>query len=340
MKLPIPLIDNLEHLENPFRHAINLSDRTITQLNIDTEVANRELTISAQFLYSYRGSKDTFATYRREIERLLQWTWFVEKISLLDIKRQHFERYVEFCQAPPANWIGTKNVSRFINSSGIEARVVNKDWRPFVAKIDKRQFKNGRRANKQDFEMSASALQGLFAVNSSFFNFLIQEEYANQNPVAQIRQKSKFIRKQQGVAPIRRLSNEQWNAILTEISQLADTEEDTARFERMLFVMTSLFSLYLRISELVESERWQPRMSDYWSDSSGHWWFTTVGKGNKQRDVSVSDQMLVCLERYRLFLGLTKRPLPGDPHPLLPKTRGKGGISSTRQVTHPGINQR
>lgn len=303
MKSPIPLIDNLDHLENPFRHPVQLTENVIRNLEIQQNIAEKELTIAAQFLYSYRGSRDTFATYRREIERILQWTWFVEKITLTDIKRQHFERYVEFCQKPPVNWIGVKNVSRFVDTSGVEARKINKDWRPFVAKIDKRQFKNGRRANKQDFEMSASALQGLFAVNSSFFNFLIQEEYADQNPVAQIRQKSKFIRKQQGSAPIRRLSNEQWATVLSEIGGHASSEEEPERYERMLFVMTALFALYLRISELVESPRWQPRMSDFWKDSSEHWWFTTVGKGNKQRDVSVSDQMLVALQRYRIFLG-------------------------------------
>jgi len=332
MKAPIPLLDNLEHLENPFRHSVKLNPTVIERIKRSTEAHTSELQISAQFLYSYRGSRDTFATYRREIERLLQWCWFIEEILLTDVKRQHFERYVEFCQRPPSSWIGIKNVPRFLDSTGIEPRAVNSEWKPFVAKIDKRQFKNGRRANKQDFELSGSALQGLFSVCSSFFNYLIQEEYLEQNPVSQIRQKSKFIRKQQGTSPIRRLSNQQWGAILNQINRLADLEQDNPRFERMLFVMTALFALYLRISELVESPRWQPRMSDFWKDSSDHWWFTTVGKGNKQRDISVSDQMMVALHRYRLFLGLTKYPLPGESYPLLPKTRGKGGISSTRQV--------
>lgn len=332
MKAPIPLIDNFEQVKNPFRHSIELSAEVLSRLEIDGAVAQKELMLALQFIYSYRGSKDTLATYRREVERLLQWSWIIEGTSLTAIRRQHFERYVEFCQSPPSTWIGVKNVSRFVDSSSIEARVPNKEWRPFVAKIDKRQYKNGRRANKLDFGLSASALQGLFAVCSSFFNFLCQEEYLDQNPVAQIRQKSKYLRKQAAVAPVRRLSHEQWSAVLAEIHKRADGDEDRARYERMLFIMTALFALYLRISELTESERWQPKMSDFWKDSSGHWWFTTVGKGNKQRDVSVSDQMLAAIVRYRLFLGLTRLPIAGDQHPLLPKSRGKGGIASTRQV--------
>ena len=30
---------------------------------------------ASQFLYTYRGSAETFKSYRREIERLLQWAW-------------------------------------------------------------------------------------------------------------------------------------------------------------------------------------------------------------------------------------------------------------------------
>ena len=332
MKPPIPLLDNFDHIDNPFRHRITLTESVAARVMIDLAVANTEFSLALQFIYSYRGSPDTSATYRREVERLLQWAWLIEGVSLTEIRRQHFERYVEFCQSPPSSWIGTKNVSRFVDTSGELGRIRNSEWRPFVAKIDKRQYKNGKRASKQDFNLSASALQGLFAVCSSFFNFLCQEEYLVQNPVAQIRQKSKYLRKQQASAPIRRLSHDQWSTVLSEIEMRASTDADPERFERMLFVMTALYALYLRISELTESERWQPKMSDFWKDASDHWWFTTVGKGNKQRDVSVSDAMLQALIRYRVFLGLTRLPLPGDHHPLLPKSRGKGGIASTRQV--------
>jgi len=64
----------------------------------------------------------------------------------------------------------------------------------------------------------------------------------------------------------------------------------------------------------------------------GNWWFLTVGKGNKEREVSVSDDMLVALKRYRLSRGMTPLPAPGESTPLIHKTRGKGGITSTRQI--------
>jgi site-specific recombinase XerD len=47
----------------------------------------------------------------------------------------------------------------------------------------------------KDYQLSETALKEVFAILSSFYNFLIQEEATEINPVAHIRQKSKFLRK-------------------------------------------------------------------------------------------------------------------------------------------------
>jgi integrase len=96
--------------------------------------------------------------------------------------------------------------------------------------------------------------------------------------------------------------------------------------------MNALFAMYLRISELVDTPRWQPQMGHFQADQEANWWFTTVGKGNKEREISVSDAMLEALKRYRKSRGLTALPAPGESSPLIHKTRGKGGIGSTRQI--------
>ena len=49
-------------------------------------------------------------------------------------------------------------------------------------------------------------------------------------------------------------------------------------------------------------------MNHFFKDSDENWWFTTVGKGNKQRQIAVSDTMLEALKRWRLHLGLTSLP--------------------------------
>ena len=42
--------------------------------------AIKDYQMALNFLYSYRGSADTFGAYRRDLERLLQWSWFVRRI--------------------------------------------------------------------------------------------------------------------------------------------------------------------------------------------------------------------------------------------------------------------
>jgi site-specific recombinase XerD len=211
-------------------------------------------------------------------------------------------------------------VPRYIDKAG--ERVPNPDWRPYT--------QTGSNPEETPYFLSQSGMQSIFSVLGSFFNHLIQEDYLSNNPVAQIRQKSKYLRKSQSHAQIRRLSELQWNYVISTAEALA--EADPAKHERTLFIFNALFSMYLRISELVETDRWAPRMGDFEQDMEGNWWFRTVGKGNKERIVSVSDDMLQALRRYRKSRGLPPLPQPGENTPLIHKSRGRGGITSTRQI--------
>lgn len=280
------------------------------------------------FLYSYRGSQETLKAYRRELERLLQWSWFVSNKSIKELKHTDFENFLEFCQNPPHHWIGLKNVPRFILQHGEE--IPNPAWRPFVATVSKKAHRDGKSPTIKSFELSQSAIQAIFAILSSFYKYLEQEQYVSHNPVAQVRQKSKFLRKHQTHRQIRRLSELQWGYVIETAEMMATENPDM--HERTLFMMNALFAMYLRISELSSSARWTPQMGHFFKDMDGNWWFKTVGKGNKERDITVSDAMLEALKRYRQFLGLTQLPSPGETTPLFPKNVGKGPITGTRHI--------
>lgn len=317
-RTPAPFFGTLESLPNPYRERVS----SVAHLHKDAPAsAIRDYQFASEFLYTYRGSPDTFSTYRREIEHFLHWSWLVVDKPLEVIRRDDIEQYIEFARSPPPRWIGNRNVARFIDRDG--QRQPNPDWRPYVVTGVELKDAPAR------YELSQSGIQAIFAVLSSFFNFLIQEEHIEQNPVAQIRQKSKFVRRSQETRQIRRLTQPQWEAVL----EVADGLDARTRF-----IMKALFGMYLRISELVETPRWTPRMGDFERDIDGHWWFHTVGKGNKARQVSVSDEMLEALQDYRLSRNLPPLPPPGENAPLIHKARGKGGITSTRQIR--GIVQR
>ncbi len=310
----LPLFDNLNHLHKNHEHVV-----------LPNEQLRNDFNYSLTFLKSYTGSQGTFNSYRRETERLLQWTWLIKNTCLEYLKRDDIEQYLHFCQNPPKNWISLKKVPRYIDQQG--RRVPNEEWRPFVVTLSKTAVKKGQIASVEQFALSQGAIQEIFAILSTFFNFLIAEEYLVSNPIALIRQKSKFIRKRQQNTPIRRLSLMQWETVINVAEHLA--KEAPKQHERTRFILSLLFGMYLRISELAASERWIPSMNDFSKDSNGHWWFTTVGKGNKERQIAVSDAMLDSLIRWRLFLGLTPLPSPADNSPLIPKIRGNGPMSDT-----------
>lgn len=246
----------------------------------------------------------------------------------MDFKREDIEAFINFCQKPLKSWIGVSQVARFITKDG--ELVPNPKWRPFVADLPKFITKRGDKPIKDDFELSQSAIKMIFSTLSSFYNFLIQEEVIAANPVALIKQKSIFVRKKQGVSPIRRLSDEQWSYVIKAAQKLS--EKNPGKHNRTLFVVQSLYGMYLRVSELVASERWVPQMNSFYKDTDGNWWFRVVGKGNKERDISVSDDMLDAFKNYRLSLNLPALPLPTEDDPLIPKIVGKGGISDTRYI--------
>lgn len=318
---PAPVFDTLDQTPNPWRTPPQLPDSIQAAAPAD---ADHDYRFATEFLYSYRGSPDTFNAYRREIEHFLQWLWLIENKTLPMVSRDDIEAYIEFARHPPAAWIGDKHVSRFVDSEG--KRIPNPDWRPYIA--DGPAAENSDRTD--NYSLSQASLQAAFSVLGSFFNYLVQENHHSANPVARIRQKGKFLRKRQGQQKIRRLSPLQWDVVIETAEKMAT--EDPLTHERTLFIMSALFGMYLRISELVETTRWSPQMGHFQRDLEGNWWFLTVGKGNKEREISVSNEMLAALKRYRLSRGLSALPVAGEATALIHKTRGKGGITSTRQI--------
>jgi site-specific recombinase XerD len=317
MTLPIPVFDDLNHID---------------QCDIKTVVTDQkhvnDFMHALNFLKAYNGSLGTFLSYRRDVERLLHWCMLIAKKSLAELKRQDIEDFIHFCQKPPKTWIGVHKVTRFIEADGL--RVPNPKWRPFVVTVSKTAHKLGEKPNPKDFELSPSAVKDMFAILGSFYNYLLQDEYVYMNPVALIRQKSKFIRKTQDVRKIRRLSERQWNYVIQTAKEMAEVRP--AFHERTLFIMSILYLMYLRISEITFSKRWSPAMNHFFKDRDENWWFTTVGKGNKQRQIAVSDAMLESLKRWRTYLGLSLLPSLADHSPLLPKARGQGPMGHSTHI--------
>lgn len=317
LKKLVPLFDTL----------VNINEAQLPN-SFNEPTYRNDFSIAIDFLKQYAGSDGTFRSYRREIERLLQWSWVVAQKSVLELKRQDIEAYIEFCKNPPKSWIGTKTVARFITQNG--ERTPNPSWRLFVASVSKADFKKGIRADLKEYSPSQKSIREIFTITSSFYSHLVNEGLVNINPVLLIRQKSKYFTKRQGSAKVLKLSEKQWAYCIDVAKSLASQKPE--KYERTLFIMTTLYLLYLRISELTASTRWQPQMGHFYKGSNNSWWFVTLGKGNKERTISVSDEMLAALKRYREHLKFSPLPSPGEKTPLISKIRGKGALTSDREI--------
>ena len=325
---PTPIIDNLAIIGD--RRHREAQARSVPRFFTGQPLsgAEQDYVSTLQFLVSYGGSTATFNAYRRELERLLQWSWHIRQTSVHHLTREDIVEFIRFTIDPPAAWIGTKNVARFIRRDG--ERAPNPAWRPFVATVSKAEFRSGTAPDKKAYNPSQAAVRATFAVLSSFYDYLAQECLVVANPVALIRQKSKFLRQDQNQALVRRISDLQWDYVL-ETAELMATEDPNVH-ERTLFILTSLFAMYLRVSELVADERSAPTMGDFKKDRDGNWWLHVTGKGNKHRTVTVSDAMLEALKRYRKSRDLSPLPSPTDTAPLIAKVRGKGPVTSSRHL--------
>jgi len=319
--LPHPLFDTVENLtEIP-----DCIDTYLKSLNIAE--SQKEYKLCLDFLKSYANSRDTFNAYRREVERFLHWSWLVCKRPLKELTRNEVRDYLQFAKSPPPSWIATKTVSRFIQNE-LGLRQANPAWRPFVVRLSKMAIRHGRKISKSTYQLGNKSIEAIFAVLGSLFSFLQQEDYLEANPVSLIRQKKGYIQHQQTKKITRKLSKLQWHHVITSTEKMA---EENPQHERTYFLMSAFYLLGVRISELAYSQGRIATMGSFSPDKRGLWWFTTIGKGNKVRDIAVPDELLVALKRYRDYLGLSPLPSREESTPLFPKLKGKEGLG-TRQI--------
>ncbi|TMP39346.1 tyrosine-type recombinase/integrase [Pseudoalteromonas rubra] len=315
-----PLVDTLKQLRYLVAH---LEDNTLkteypdianflANEVFDPHCCKSDLAFLYQFLYVYgRKSEATFNRFRNEIERFYLWSWTIKKASVFSLKREDIEAYVEFVVETSDDWVAQSVQWRFKDSNGL--RVVNSNWRPFVYKA------NG---------VSQQTLASMFTALNVFYKFAILEEKSFANFVPVVKKNCPYLVVQSQIKMPDTLSDLQWEYVFGVTKDRCDKDP---KLERNLFTLACLKGLYLRISELSDRPQWAPVMSHFWQDQDGFWFLRIMGKGNKLRDVTLSEEFIEYLKRYRISRGLTSLPRVDEPHPIIHKLRGNGGMN-VRQI--------
>lgn len=291
--------------------------------------AKSELIFVLDFLYLMgRKSQGTFMRFRNEIERWCLYCWQVRGVGLLDIKRHDLDAYIDFVWRPAPLWIGTSVQQRFKSREG--QFYINEKWRPFVAKLAKSVLKKNQLAkvDVSSYRPSQESLISTFTALSVFYQHAQMMERCDKNFVPIVKKNCPYLIKQVQRKTPDTLSQLQWEYVLG-IS--AEKAKQTPHLERNLFIIATLKTLYLRVSELSEHPKWRPTMGDFSMDSDGFWYLRVFGKGNKIRDVTVPPAYLPYLTRYRAYRGLSLLPSPDEDSSMLNKRRGQGNLTA-RQI--------
>lgn len=267
-------------------------------------------------------SEHTYDRFRNDVERFILWSFIEKKKPIDHLRKSDFLEYADFCWQPPVKWIGTSNQERFKIANGYSA--ANELWFPFKIQSPKSQKANYV-IDKKKYRPSQQTLTSMFTAVIAFYNYLMSEDLCIGNP-AQIAKKDcrHFIIDSQ-VKEIKRLTVSQWQYVLDTAVEMAD---ENPIFERNLFVIAALKTLFLRISELSERPNWSPIMSHFWQDEDENWWLKVFGKSRKLRDITVPTDFIPFLERYRTSRGLLGLPVSNENTILVEKIRGQGGMTS------------
>lgn len=348
-------------------------DDAIESLGLDFDW-RLEYNLACDFLRQLVTKQNTFRTYRKEVERLFLWMWFVERSSVFSLKSSAVVNYIIFQDSPPHHWVGGRCKYRIIVSSDIRSDVVNKnssyyiegvhaDWRPFVLEKRKAQVMSGAqpvRSSKHDGNidggtilsapLSSSSKVATFGGLSALYSHYIESEVCEHNPFRSARRRNLGTVSHKHSVTERTMSDQQLKYIL----EAARRNDDSFVGARQRFVVMMLYYLGLRISEVCDKKT----ISGFYPSTMGRiklipidggaseWVFhvtSDIGKGGKERHIPMPPPLLKEVALFRKELSaalgvmLPSMPQKGEMIPLIPCS--KPSAVSNQNLSDTAIRQ-
>ncbi|WP_082855028.1 tyrosine-type recombinase/integrase [Paraburkholderia phytofirmans] len=276
-----------EHLNG--REGTNRAPAEGSQLS-----ARNDLDAVRAWLSNHGDTKTTFDSYRKEAERLLLWSVVQLGKPLSSLTHEDLLMFKAFLVDP-------RPASRWVSASGGKYPRGDERWRPFNGPLS-----------------PASQRQALVILNA-MFTWLVSAGYLRGNPMALLRQRGKRT------APrvSRYLPVSLWDEVKRFVEQLPqDTDLQKAYYSRSRWLITLFYLQGMRISEVAGGQMGQ-FMRRLAPDGKDQWWLVTLGKGDKERIVPVSPELIIELSRYRAVNGLSQLPRHGEETPLVVPRGGK-----------------
>jgi site-specific recombinase XerD len=164
------------------------------------------------------------------------------------------------------------------------------------------------------------------------FTWLVNAGYLRGNPMALLRQRAK----RSAPRVTRYLSTSLWDEVKQFVEQLPqETDAQRAYYARCRWLTTLFYLQGMRISEVAGGQ-----MGSFFrrlgADGKDQWWLETLGKGDKERIVPVSTELIQELRSYRTQNGLAALPTRSEETPLVIPFKGRNRCLS-RSAIHDAI---
>ena len=225
-------------------------------------------------------SRHTFDAYRREAVRLLLWLG-EQGMALNDMRVDDVHAFYAHLGDPPAHWL-----------------------RPRKPRHDE----TLRATQVLSGSLSPQSVNQTRTILGQMCAYLLSAGYLRRNVFA-LSAKPPLV-KRKGVS--RQLDVESWRWLWEWVAALpCATPQDARYVARARWVLALLYHTGLRREEAAKA-----RMGDFVRDGRA-WSLRVVGKGNKERFVTVNSTLLAELKRYRESLDLEPYPVPTETLPVV-----------------------
>jgi len=257
------------------------------------------------WLARFADSPTTFASYRKEAERLLWWSVLECGKPLSGLAHEDLLAYQAFLRDP-------QPAARWCMPNGRKFGRQDAGWRPFAGPL------------------SLSSQRQAIVILNTLFSWLVNAGYLAGNPLSLSRQRKRRAEPR----IVRYLDDASWQVVKDSIASAPD---DDLRAVRVRWLFSLLYICGLRVSEVAAND-----MGGFFSrvDRTGatRWWLEVLGKGDKLRLIPATTELMQELGRYRRQLGLPALPQPGETLPLLLPLGGEPR-QMTRAALHAVIKQ-
>ncbi len=256
--------------------------------------ADNDIDALKAWLARFADTPTTFASYRKEAERLLLWSVIECGKPLSSLTHEDLLVYQGFLTDP-------KPAERWIMAGRRKPARGDPAWKPFAGPLS-----------------AASQRQSMVILNT-LFSWLVTAGYLAGSPLALSRQRARHAKPR----ITRYLAPELWAEVKATVETMGrDTDRERAHYSRVRWLFSLLYLCGLRISEVVENVQ-----GSFFCRRDSHgderWWLEITGKGQKTRLVPATHELMGELARYRQEFGLVAFPRPGETTPLVLPLNGE-----------------